>query len=70
MNITVANALFTAGELEFSTEDTALPSELNAMVRVTDGYFVYTGFIKEAKARLGKINGVEYKLIVKQVTAL
>lgn len=70
VNVTVANALFTAGELEFSTEDTALPSELNAMVRVSDGYFVYTGFIKEAKARLGKINGVEYKLIVKQVTAL
>lgn len=70
VNVTVANALFTAGELEFSTEDTVLPTELNALVRVTDGSFIYTGYIKEAKARLGKINGIEYKLIVKQVTAL
>lgn len=69
-DVTVANALFTAGELEFSTEDTTLPSELNALVRVTDGYFVYTGFIKEAESRLGKENGVKYTLIVKQVTAL
>lgn len=63
-------ALFTAAELEFTTDDMDLPAELNALVQIDHNGFRFKGFIKEAEARFGRLNGVEYKLIVKEITAL
>ena len=69
-DITCSDALFTVGELEFTTDDTTLPADLHALVQLDHGGYRYTGYIKEAEARFGKINGVEYTLIVKSLTAL
>lgn len=69
-NITCSGNLFTVGELEFTTYDTTLPADLHALVQLDHGGYRYKGFIKEAEARFGKINGVEYTLIVKEITAL
>lgn len=69
-NITIPanSALFTCGELSFTTEDSDAPADVNAMVRLTAGGFVYTGFIKEAKARFGRVNGMEYTIIIKSLS--
>ncbi len=63
-------ALFSAGELEFMTEDMDLPTDLNALVQIDHDGYRYTGYIKEAEARFGRLNGVEYKLIVRSITEL
>ena len=62
------DALFTAGELEFTTDDMSLPDDVNGMVRIVTSTGTFTGFIKEAKARFGRENGVEYTIIVKSFT--
>lgn len=68
--IAANTALFSAAELEFSTDDMDLPAELNALVQIDHNGFRFKGFIKEAEARFGRLNGVEYKLIVKDITAI
>lgn len=70
VSIAANTALFSAGELDFTTDDMDLPDEANALVQVYHEGFRYKGFIKEAQARFGRQNGVEYKLIVKEITAL
>ncbi len=71
-NVVIAanSNLFTAGEIEFTTDDMKLPSDLNALVQLDYKGFRYKGFIREADARYGKVNGVEYTLIVKEITEL
>lgn len=71
-NITIPadTALFTAGELEFTTDDMEIPSDINALVQLDYKGYRIKGFIKEAECRFGRLNGVEYKLIVKEITAL
>lgn len=63
-------ALFTAGELEFTTDDMDVPEDMNGLVSLTDGGFSYTGFILEAKCRYGRRNGMDYTLIVKTITKI
>ena len=70
IEIPSGTALFSAGVIEFTTDDMALPPDINALVQVDFGGYRYTGFIREAEARFGRLNGVEYKLIVKDITAL
>ena len=70
VEIAAGTALFTAAELEFTTEDMEMPGDLNALVQLDYNGYRYTGYIKEAEARYGRQNGVEYKLIVKEITAL
>ena len=71
-NITIPadTALFTAGELEFTTDDMEMPSDINALVQLDYKGFRIKGFIKEAECRFGKRNGVEYTLIVKEITEI
>lgn len=69
-DITCSGNLFTVGELDFSTDDMDLPAELNTLVQIDHNGFRFKGFIKEAEARFGRLNGVEYKLIVKDITAI
>jgi len=68
--ITAGSALFTAGEIEFTTDETGMPPNLNALIRLDDGGWRYEGFIKEAKANYGRVKGVEYKLIIKSITEI
>lgn len=70
ISIDAGDNLFTAGELEFTTDDMELPSDLNALVQIDYNGHRYKGFIKEAECRFGRLNGVEYKLIVQDITAL
>lgn len=70
VEIAAGTALFTAAELEFTTEDMEMPGDLNALVQLDYNGYRYTGYIKEAEARYGRVNGIEYKLIVKEITAL
>lgn len=68
--IAAGTALFSAGELEFTTDDMNEPAVLDGMVQLDHDGFRYTGFIGEVKARFGRENGFEYRLIVKDITAL
>ena len=70
ITIPAGSALFTAGEIEFSTDDMEMPSDLNALVQLDYNGYRIKGFIKEAECRFGRQNGVEYKLIVKEITEL
>lgn len=70
ITIAAGTALFSAGELDFETDDMVEPADLDGLVQVDDKGYRYTGFISEAKARYGRQNGMEYKLIVKEITAL
>lgn len=71
-NITIpaGSNLFTAGEIDFSTDDMVLPSDLNALIQLDYQGYRYKGFIKSAECRFGRLNGVDYKLIVKEITEL
>jgi hypothetical protein len=68
--IAAGTALFGIGELDFSTNDMVEPADLDGMVQLDHNGYRYTGFISEAKARFGRQNGMEYKLIVKDITTL
>ena len=68
--IAAGTALFSAGELEFTTDDMNEPAVLDGLVQLDYDGFRYTGFIGEVKARFGRENGFEYTLIVKDITAL
>ena len=68
--IPAGTALFTAGEISFVTDDMDIQADTNARVQIDHDGYRYTGFIKEAEARFGRLNGVEYKLIVKDITAI
>ena len=68
--IAAGTALFSAGELEFTTDDMNEPAVLDGLVQLDHEGFRYTGFIGEVKARFGRENGFEYRLIVKEITAL
>ena len=68
--IAAGTALFSAGELEFTTDDMNEPVVLDGLVQLDYDGFRYTGFIGEVKARFGRENGFEYRLIVKDITAL
>lgn len=70
VEIAAGAALFTAGELDFTTDDMEMPSDLNGLVQLDYKGYRYTGFIKEAECRYGRRNGVEYKLIVKEITEI
>ena len=68
--IPAGTAFFSAGELEFTTDDMVEPAVLDGLVQLDHEGFRYTGFIGEVRARYGRENGFEYKLIVKEITAL
>lgn len=69
-NITVSDALFTAGEVQFSTYDMTLPDDPNGMLQFEHRGFLVQGFISEAKAKFGRVSGMDYTLIVKEITEI
>ena len=70
IDIEAGTALFSAGELEFTTDDMNEPAVLDGLVQLDYDGFRYTGFIGEVKARFGRQNGFEYRLIVKEIISL
>ena len=71
-NITIPadTALFTAGVLEFTTDDMTIPEEWDGLVQVDRDGYRYRGFISKASARYGRQSGMEYELIIKDITKL
>jgi len=69
-DITVSDALFTVGEVDFSTYDMRLPDDPNGMLQFEHAGFLYKGFIGEAKANFGRVSGMDYTLIVKEITEI
>lgn len=69
-DVTISERLFTAAELSFKTDDMKLPDDLHGYVTLEHGGYRYSGYISEAEANFGMQQGVEYKLIVKDIEAL
>ena len=70
VSVDAGDNIFTAGELEFDTDDMVMPSNVNALVQIDWKGYTYTGFISEVECRFGKLNGARYKLIVKEITEI
>lgn len=70
VTINAGTALFTAGVLEFATDDMLLPAEWDGLIQIEHDGYRYIGYISKAEGRLSKLNGMEYELIVKTITEL
>lgn len=68
--IAAGSALFSAGVLEFTTDDMVEPSDLDGLISIDHGGYRYRGFISKASARYGRQNGMDYELIIKDITKL
>lgn len=69
-NITIADRLFTAGVISLETDDMVIPSDLNGIIEFTHQGYKYSCYIGEAKAKFGRVNGMDYTLIVKDITEI
>jgi len=67
-NADISGRMFTEGEVKLTTDDTDMPPDLHGLVEFEWGTYTVRGFIKEAEARYGKINGTEYTLIVYSIS--
>lgn len=66
-DIIIDGALFSVGEITFTTDEIDVPSDWNNLIRVRNSGFIYTGYIRKAELKLGKHSGIEYTLIVKSI---
>ena len=71
-NVEIADgtALFTAGKLEFKTDDMVLPEDWDGLIQIDYDGYRFRGYISKAEATFGRTAGVEYSLIVKDITKL
>ncbi len=70
VTITANTALFTAGVLEFTTDDMILPVDWDGLISIDHNGYRYRGFISKANARYGRQSGMDYELIIKDITEL
>ena len=70
ITIPAGTALFTAGRLSFVTDDMIDPVSLDGLIEVERDGFRIRGYISKAEARFGRQNGMEYELIIKDITKL
>jgi len=70
ITITAGTALFSAGVLEFTTDDMTLPADWDGLISIYHNGYCLRGFISKANARYGRQNGMDYELIVKDITEL
>lgn len=70
ITIPSGTALFTAGRLSFVTDDMIDPVSLDGLIEVERDGYRFRGFISKAEARFGRQNGMEYELIIKDITKL
>ena len=68
--IPAGTALFSAGKLSFTTDDMTIPEDWDGLVQVDRDGYRYRGFISKASAHYGKPSGMEYELIIKDITKL
>lgn len=65
-DIVLDTPLATCGVVEFSTEEVDETS-IDSLIEITDGDFIYRGFLKEVDVRYPKAEAASYKLIVKEI---
>ena len=70
ITIPAGTALFSAGVLEFTTDDMTIPEDWDGLVSIDHNGYRFRGFIIKASARYGRQNGMEYELIIKDITEL
>jgi hypothetical protein len=70
VTIAAGTALFSAGKLEFTTDDMLLPADWDGLISIDHNGYRFRGFISKASARYGRQNGMEYELIIKDITKL
>lgn len=70
VEIAAGTALFTAGEISFTTGDLAIPGNWEGLVSVMHAGKRYGGYIKKAELRLGRSEAVSYTLIVKTIESV
>lgn len=70
ITIDAGTALFSAGVLEFTTDDMVLPADWDGLVQTDRDGYRYRGFIGKCSARYGKPSGMDYELIIKDITRL
>lgn len=66
-NIDIGDGLFTVGVLSVTTDDDALPSEIEGLIKTEYGGNTYLGYMNDASCKYGQYDGVKYKLLVKSI---
>lgn len=66
-DFSISDRLFTVGEIEVSTSDIEIPSNLNGLISLDHNGENITGYIKQVKFNVGKAESAKYSLIVKNI---
>ena len=56
--------------LEFKTDDMILPEDWDGLIQIDHAGYRFRGYISKAEATYGRTAGMEYSLIVKDITEL
>lgn len=66
-DVVITDRLVSVGELTFTSDAVEAPENLNALISVKSGGFIYTGYLAEAEYQLAKTEAVKYTILVKSV---
>jgi len=69
-DIDIDEALITSGEVKLSTDDYTAPADVHGLVAFDWCGYHFEGYIKQFTAKFGRIDGGDYTLYVKTITAL
>lgn len=67
-DIVLTDPLFSVDTLNISAADGALPADVNALVEVQRNSKLYTCFVNELKYKIGRYDGVDYSLQIKNIS--
>lgn len=67
-DIVLTDQLFSVSTLDISTADGTLPTDVNALVEVLRNSKLYTCFINELKYKIGRYDGIDYSLQIKNIS--
>lgn len=62
--------LFTVGKLEFTTDDMLLPAVWDGLIQIDHNGYRYQGYITKAESSFARQGGMDYELIIKDITEL
>lgn len=67
-DLTISDQIFTAGEIEFSTEDLNTAIDPMALYKVVFNGITYYGYLSDADVKFARNEAIKMKLIVKEVS--
>lgn len=67
-DIVLTDPLFSVDTLNISAADGALPADVNALIEVQRNSKLYTCFVNELKYKIGRYDGVDYSLQIKNIS--